>query len=100
VHVERNEFAFGWYFFQYLGRAMPMMSILGSLSLFLSGKSRRGEISYFVFVRACRSAYIYLKKRLKFPISAEKPLCFIAIFAIISYLYFDGHQNLKSRNLL
>jgi hypothetical protein len=70
VHFEWNGCSTRWYFPYYLGRSMPLMSLLGSVSLFFSGKSRRGEISYFVFVRACRSAYIYLKKRHKFPISS------------------------------
>jgi hypothetical protein len=100
VPFKWNWFPSRWYLFDYPGRAAFLMSLFGSISILFSGKSRRGEITYFVFVRACRSAYIYLKKRHNFNISAEKSLCFIAIFGIISYLYFDGHQNLKNRNLL
>jgi hypothetical protein len=77
-----------------------LMSLLGSISIFLSGRSRQAEISYFVFVRACRSVYIYMKKRMRLKVNNEKSVSFIIIFGIISYLYFNGHQNLKNRNLL
>lgn len=51
-------------------------------------------------MRACRSAYIYFKKRCKLPVNNEKQLCFIGIFIVISYLFFECDKDLKNRNLL
>lgn len=72
-----------------LGRIMPLLSFLGSTSIFFNNNAKRSEISYFVFVRACRSAYIYFKKRFPLPIQSERELCFIGIFTLISYLFFE-----------
>ena len=60
------EFTTGWYFLGYLGRAAPLLSLLGSPSIYCIDMSRRHEVVLFTFVRACRSAYIYFKKRYKF----------------------------------
>lgn len=81
----------------YIGRSMPLLSLIGSTSIYFNDKSRRGEITNFVFVRACRSAYIYIKKRFNLPFTRERQMCFIVIFIVTSYLYFEGDKNLKNR---
>lgn len=60
-------------------------------------KSRRGEVSYFVTVRAVRSFYIFIKRRLNVSLGHEKTLCFVIIFGIVSYLYYEGPKDLKHR---
>jgi len=79
---------------------MPLLSFLGSTSLFFNSTSKQAEISYFVFVRACRSAYIFAKKRFGIPLKSERQLSFIGIFVITSYLFFECDPNMKNRNLL
>ena len=81
-------------------RITPFLSLLGSTSIYFVDKSRRGEVSYFVFVRSLRSLYIFLKKRFNFPLENEKTICFVMIFGIVSYLYYEGPKDLKNRNLL
>ena len=83
-----------------LVRITPFLSLLGSPSLYFIEKSRRSEVSYFVFVRALRSFYIFTKKRVPIPINCEKTLCFVLIFGIISYLYYEGPKDLKHRHFI
>ena len=52
-----------------LVRITPFLSLVGSPSLYFIEKSRRSEVSYFVLVRALRSFYIFIKKRVPIPIN-------------------------------
>lgn len=42
----------------------------------------------FTFVRSCRSAYIYFKKRSGLRLKREKEICFLIIYGMLSFLHF------------
>ena len=71
-----------------------------SLCLFFEDQFRRREITYFTAVRAIRSFYLLLKRRKLFSFPFEEHLCFIMIFGIVSYLYYERPNDLREKSLL
>lgn len=81
--------------------SISTFSLAGSTSIYLEDISRRGEICYFVFVRAARSCYTYFKRLAGIGgFKHEEKLAFMLIFGILAYIYEDPDKNLKQRNML
>lgn len=75
-------------------------SVFSSAALFFEERSRRTEIALFVCVRAFKAYYEFLKRRKIISIPHVDKLCFVLIFALLSYLYYQKPEFLKHKYIL
>lgn len=79
----------------YEGYFLMKAAFPSSLCIIFEDQFRRREISYFVLVRALRSIYVMLKRRGIISIKNEANFCFILLFGVVSYLYYEKPNIIK-----